>query len=169
LSPAVKAAVALVLARSSGKTEKALFIRRAAHPRDPWSGQIALPGGRREGTDVDAIDTAIRETQEETGLQLKRENAVGRLPDTTPRGKGLPKVVIRPVLFRIPKKKPVHSSPEVQSAFWIDLKKLRAARGRAEVIIQGEKKRVDAYLIDDKIIWGATFRILEKFFKKLPA
>jgi 8-oxo-dGTP pyrophosphatase MutT (NUDIX family) len=52
-----------------------LFIKRAASKRDRWSNHIALPGGRRDVQDKSDVDTAIRETWEEVGIDLK-SNAV---------------------------------------------------------------------------------------------
>ncbi|MBA3258253.1 MAG: NUDIX domain-containing protein, partial [Gemmatimonadales bacterium] len=61
------AAVALVLVPDP---DSVLLIRRAERTGDPWSGHMALPGGRRDSEDSDLIATAIRETAEEVGLQL---------------------------------------------------------------------------------------------------
>ncbi|KAI8055698.1 hypothetical protein BDF22DRAFT_599948, partial [Syncephalis plumigaleata] len=47
-----------------------LFIRRTSNPQDPWSGQIAFPGGKRESGETDR-ETAERETKEEVGLDLR--------------------------------------------------------------------------------------------------
>ncbi|RKP27830.1 NUDIX hydrolase domain-like protein, partial [Syncephalis pseudoplumigaleata] len=46
-----------------------LFIRRTANPQDPWSGQMAFPGGKRERGETDQ-EAAERETREEVGLDL---------------------------------------------------------------------------------------------------
>jgi 8-oxo-dGTP pyrophosphatase MutT (NUDIX family) len=52
-----------------------LFIRRAEHEADPWSGQMGFPGGRAEAGDTDLKQTAIRETLEEIGIDLARDGA----------------------------------------------------------------------------------------------
>ncbi len=76
------AAVALVLRQSGGGLE-ALFIKRAEHPDDPWSGHVGLPGGRAESRDQGLVHTAIRETEEEIGLSLATDrDLLGALDET---------------------------------------------------------------------------------------
>ncbi|MYF74441.1 MAG: CoA pyrophosphatase, partial [Gemmatimonadetes bacterium] len=60
-----------------------LFIERATHPTDPWSGHIAFPGGTAEPDDSDLKYTAERETREELGLDLSNAQYLGRLDDVT--------------------------------------------------------------------------------------
>lgn len=79
-----------------------LFVVRATRPGDPWSGQVAFPGGHVEPQDADLIDTAIRETFEEVGLPMQRHQCLGQLSDKNTRGMRLPKRLIRPFVFRVP-------------------------------------------------------------------
>ena len=67
---AARAAVALIL-REGARGLEILFIRRAEHPHDPWSGQMAFPGGRAEPGEEDLRATAVRETAEEIGVDLE--------------------------------------------------------------------------------------------------
>ena len=61
--------MALVLA-GSGDELSLCFIRRAEHPLDPWSGHMALPGGRWDPTDPHPRAAAERETLEEVGIAV---------------------------------------------------------------------------------------------------
>lgn len=60
-----------------------LFIKRAARPGDRWDGHVALPGGKRDVDDADDRAVAVRETWEEVGIDLTRDEAVyvGNLPE----------------------------------------------------------------------------------------
>jgi 8-oxo-dGTP pyrophosphatase MutT (NUDIX family) len=81
--PAREAAVALSLA-PHGDDAALLLVRRATHEMDPWSAHIALPGGRIEPGDESLLHTAIRETQEETGLDLTDATLLGTLSEIRP-------------------------------------------------------------------------------------
>src|ERR1700680_3050243 len=85
IDPAVpRAAVALVL-RQGARGLEILLIKRAEHMDDPWSGHVALPGGREEPADASLQETAVRETLEETGIDLARDGEVlGALDDLRP-------------------------------------------------------------------------------------
>ncbi|EOD03685.1 hypothetical protein EMIHUDRAFT_224375 [Emiliania huxleyi CCMP1516] len=89
-SPGRRAAIAAVFRTHQGR-EQVLFIRRAVNPRDPWSGNVALPGGRQDAADGgDDEATAIRETLEETGLDLRTPHweRLGRLVEDRIAGGG---------------------------------------------------------------------------------
>ncbi|MDP6186793.1 MAG: NUDIX domain-containing protein, partial [Pseudomonadales bacterium] len=58
-----------------------LFIQRANRDGDPWSGQMAFPGGHREAEDPSLLAAAMRETHEEIGVQLHSSHCIGRLND----------------------------------------------------------------------------------------
>jgi 8-oxo-dGTP pyrophosphatase MutT (NUDIX family) len=76
--PVVPAAVLVpVILREAGPT--LLLTVRTAHLRD-HAGQISFPGGRSERSDVSAIDTALRESEEEVGLRRESVEILGCLP-----------------------------------------------------------------------------------------
>lgn len=160
------AAVALVLLEGPRGLET-LFIRRAERVGDPWSGQIAFPGGRRGPTDRDLLATAIRETREETGVELSAAERLGALDDLYPRTATLPPVVVRPFVFALASRPALVPSHEAQHAFWLPLVRLSEAGVRREVTLtlRGALRTFPAYLIDDELIWGMTERILTPFLE----
>jgi 8-oxo-dGTP pyrophosphatase MutT (NUDIX family) len=164
------AAVALLLCESPAGLET-LFIRRAELVGDPWSGQVAFPGGRAEPDDADLLATAIRETREETGIDLASADQLGVLDDLYPRTATLPPVVVRPFVFGLATRPPLGSSPEVTRAFWVPLARLAAPAGRSElpITVRGVERRFPAYVIDGEVIWGMTERILTPFLALIGA
>lgn len=160
------AAVALILLEAAAGVE-ALFIRRAVRAGDPWSGQVALPGGRRDDTDPDLLATAIRETREETGVDLAAAEPLGALDDLHPRTATLPPVVVRPFVFALERRPPLVASEEVQRAFWLRLARLAApgVRRDVELTVRGTVRIFPAYLVDEELIWGMTERILTPFLE----
>ena len=123
-----RAAVALIFRAGEGGAPELLFIKRADYPADPWSGQVAFPGGREEAGDANLADTALRETREETGIDLGREGMmIGRLDDLRPRTVGLPAIVVRPFVALLDRSEPLALSREVALSFWLPLAALLRA------------------------------------------
>ena len=159
-----EAAVAILL-RPRDQIEL-LLIRRAERDGDPWSGHIALPGGRRSPTDIDLSATAFRETHEETGIHVASSGAVlGRLDDLVTPGR-LPPVVISPFVAAVPADTRVSPDPaEVVDAAWIPLSTFRDPAAASELRIQrgGETLTFPTIVHDDYVIWGLTHHIVMRF------
>lgn len=161
------AAVALCL---TPHPDRILVIQRAHNPDDPWSGQMGLPGGRREPLDADLVDTAIRETAEELGLELRREMLVGELDDVYPRTVTTSPFLVRPFLFGLPESFPVSLSEEVAHAEWLPIDRLLdpAAYQRVTLDVRGMTREVMGYVLDrDRVIWGMTERVLTPLIEVL--
>ena len=91
------AAVALLL-RSADKDFKILLVKRVEKPSDPWSGQMAFPGGKRDLKDQSLMQTAIRETLEETEIDLSHNcKFIGTLKNT--RSTVKPELLVAPFVF----------------------------------------------------------------------
>jgi 8-oxo-dGTP pyrophosphatase MutT (NUDIX family) len=153
------AAVALIVAPSP---DSLLLIQRAERPGDPWSGHMALPGGRRDPEDVDLLATALRETSEEVGISLSRESLVGALADVVPRTPTLPPIAVRPFLLAVPNRPVLILNPEVAAASWVGLEELLRpdAHQQVSVNIQGISREVSAFLLEAGLVWGMTERVL---------
>ena len=163
------AAVALVLVETDERLEL-LFIERAIRAGDPWSGQVAFPGGRRDPIDTDLTATAIRETREETGVDLDHAERLGVLDDLHPLTPLLPPVVVRPVVFTLPQRPPILPSVEAREGFWLPVTDLKARGVYREVTVTppgGTSFTVPAYLLGTRTIWGMTERILTPFLDLL--
>jgi 8-oxo-dGTP pyrophosphatase MutT (NUDIX family) len=161
---ALPAAVALILYEGTAGVE-ALFIKRAQQAGDPWSGQLALPGGRREPADADLFATAVREAREETGIDLAGVERLGTLDDLYPRTPTLPPVVVRPYVFAVLARPALLPDVEVERAFWVPLRHLGDPGVRREVTltVRGVERTFPAYQLGDDVLWGMTERIITPF------
>lgn len=139
-----------------------LLIRRAERSGDPWSGHMALPGGRREPEDQDLLATVIRETREEVGIDLLAEQLLGSLDDVVPRNPVLPPIAVRPFAFLLPARPALVLNPEVAATRWVTPDDLLQPGGyhTASLEVAGQKRQVQAYRFEDGIVWGMTERIL---------
>jgi 8-oxo-dGTP pyrophosphatase MutT (NUDIX family) len=160
-APFREAAVAVVLLTQTDGADL-LMLKRATHAGDPWSGQVALPGGRIEPGDVTLLDTAIRETREETALDLAGVPLLGALDEVRPRNPGLPPMIVRPYVFALETAPSLAPSVEVAELFWAPVASLfdPARARRTSVEARGLAMTVDAIDFDGRIIWGMTERIL---------
>ena len=141
-----------------------LFIKRAVFEGDPWSGQVALPGGRHEPADASLVDTAVRETHEEIGTDLGTvARLVGALDELHPRTALLPPIVVRPHVFVAEHPLILTLSNEVAGTFWVPLATLLdpATQRVSEVAPRGYRMRVPSYVVGEHVIWGMTQRILD--------
>lgn len=167
--PRSRAAVAMVLAPAD-EGARLLLIKRAEHPRDPWSGHMAFPGGRRDPGDADLVRTAIRETREEVGLDLDRHGSlVARLDDLTAvaGGRNLD-MVISPFLFVVEREHPTRiDSTEVAAALWVPLQVFRDERHHGSIRFERDGGRMEfpAFHYGEHRVWGLTYRMIRGFLE----
>jgi 8-oxo-dGTP pyrophosphatase MutT (NUDIX family) len=148
-----------------------LFIHRAEHENDPWSGHMGFPGGRKDPEDPDLLNTVVREVHEEIGVDLRRAaRLIGPIDELqgVARGRQLP-LVISPFVFAL--ERPVEPRPnhEVQSVLWVPLSFLAEPNNESiiEHFIDGQPMRLPAYIYRDRTIWGLTFRMIRTFLEVL--
>lgn len=160
-----EAAVALVL--RARESLELLLIRRAELPGDPWSGHVALPGGRRAPEDADLLATACRETEEEVGIRLAGVGRfLGALDELAPSSPRLPPILVAPFVLEVPPDTAAVPEPrEVQAAFWLPVDVLRDPSAASEILIEsnGLRRRFPSVVYGDYVIWGMTYRILQQF------
>ena len=169
------AAVALILRAPTGCDDPAvrrcdfLAIRRAESHRDPWSGQMALPGGRLDDSDPGLLGAAIRETREETGVDLNGARAVlGRIEALRPVAVRIPPITIWPFVFRVAAGRAARvASREVASVHWFPLEALEdpANRGSHPWTYSGVVRRFPCVRVEGQVIWGLTYRVLTRFLE----
>ena len=166
-APSVRrAAILLVIREREDGEPELLMIKRAEVERDPWSGHIACPGGRMEPQDADLSETAIRETLEETGVNVVRDGRmIGQLDDLSPTTMALPPIVIRPFVAIVRADVEIVPSDEVALAFWVPLALLLARHpwGTEIVHVRGAALTVSAFQHGVYTVWGLTERVLRQF------
>lgn len=132
---------------------------------------MALPGGRRHTADPDLLATAIRETAEEVGVLLNRDDLVGSLEDVVPRTPTLPPIAVRPFVFLLGSRPPLVLNQEVTSARWVPLSHLLhpGVHHPIRLDVGGQSRIVQAYELDDAIVWGMTERIITSLLLQLQS
>jgi 8-oxo-dGTP pyrophosphatase MutT (NUDIX family) len=144
-------------------THVVLTRRRADLRRH--AGEIAFPGGRQDPDDAHLRDTALREAEEEIGLQPSRVSVIGELAPVSTIATGY---LIHPFVAVIPPGQAWRLSPlEVDGILELTLDALRGGRTRTVLQRRGFTFETDAYVVDEHLIWGATARIVEQLLGRL--
>ncbi len=145
------------------------FIKRAAFPGDSFSGHVAFPGGKKKKSDTTPLDTALRETKEEVGIDIHDcGEVIGSLDTVKPFTESVRHFVVKPYVSILKKDVEFKKNYEVQEVFWVSIKHLINIENRTV----REKTRDEIIIYDyvfnynNYIIWGLTGRILNQFFER---
>jgi 8-oxo-dGTP pyrophosphatase MutT (NUDIX family) len=157
----VDAVVAILLDQDSANQLSTLLIHRVERIGDPWSGQIGLPGGRVERFDGSTREALEREVREEVGLELSEEGELLGLLSVGHPGRRT-EMRVQPWVYGLHRRPQVTTGPEVQHAFWVSLSKLPSLKGTSEVEIGGTRILVEAFLVEGRVVWGFTHRVLNE-------
>jgi 8-oxo-dGTP pyrophosphatase MutT (NUDIX family) len=165
------ASVAAIFRVTGDDALELLMIERASYEGDPWSGHVAFPGGRRESHDATLLDTALRETREETGIDILSDGRVlGALDRVNPVSPALPPLSIAPFVALLGRDVPLALSDEVAGAFWVPLAALQHADVSRQVEVtlsNGTTRIVRAFVHERYTIWGLTERIVRDLLSRL--
>jgi 8-oxo-dGTP pyrophosphatase MutT (NUDIX family) len=144
----------------------AVFTRRGADLRN-HGGQISFPGGRRDPADASLAATALREAQEEIGLDPTAVRLLGALQPTPTIATNF---AIYPFVGLIDPGQVWTVSPrEVDEVLELSLGELRQGYERRFLTRRGVSFRTDAYVSGEDVVWGATARILADLYERLDA
>lgn len=168
-SARTKAGVALVLREGESDLE-ALFIRRAEHDADPWSGDLAFPGGRIDPGDADGRAAAERETLEEVALDLSGARPLGRISDVLGHAES---ICVSAYVYGIEGDPPLRPNYEVREIFWSPLDH-SADVGRQAIREFRYLDRTMALptvrLLEDPrapVLWGITYKFMDDFMRAI--
>ena len=135
---------------------------------------MALPGGREDPGDASILDTAIRETYEEVGLQLDRcARLIGRLPPVPALVQGRAVgMTVAPLIFHLTGEATLCMNHEVAETLWVPLTGL--ANGAWDTFVdyplQGSRNvraRLPAWSVEGRVVWGLTHRMIQTLFELL--
>jgi 8-oxo-dGTP pyrophosphatase MutT (NUDIX family) len=161
-----------------GRTEAAVLVPIFGHPHRPGivfterradlrlhAGEISFPGGRRDDPGEALEATALREAQEEVGLDPGAVEIVGALP---PIGTFVSGYRVHSFVGLIAEETAFEPNPtEVAAVLAFSLEELRAGFGMRRLVRRGLPIRTPTYLVGDHLIWGATARILSELLKRI--
>jgi 8-oxo-dGTP pyrophosphatase MutT (NUDIX family) len=163
-----------------GRTDAAVLVPIFGWPQSPGlifterrsdlrrhAGEISFPGGRQDDPDEDLRQTALREAEEEIGLDPEQVELVGALP---PIGTFVTSFKVHPFVGLVPESLQLKPNPaEVEAVLKFDLGQLRDAYAMRRLVRRGVPIRTPTYEIDRHMIWGATARILHELLERVPA
>jgi 8-oxo-dGTP pyrophosphatase MutT (NUDIX family) len=166
-----KAAVAVVL-REGPRSAEVLLIERAVHEHDPWSGHMAFPGGRMDRGDASTRETAARETFEEVGIQLAGAEYLGHVDELVGNRRFASRLAVSAHAFHLDAHQPFALDPkEVQHALWFPLAGLHDTHRQVEhVVPELPDVRFPGVVVglpDRHVVWGLTFRFLDRMLAVL--
>jgi 8-oxo-dGTP diphosphatase len=154
-----EAAVAIV--HASEPEEAVLLMRRAERQGDSWSGHWSCPGGRREQGDLNLLQTALRELEEECGIRLRPADLETELPPRIARRPEPPYLLVAPFVFRIGRHLPtVLDTLEAVEAMWVPVSMLRDPERHAWHSIPGRPMRFPGIDLNGTPLWGFTYKLL---------
>jgi len=145
-------------------TRPGLIFTERRHDLRRHAGEISFPGGRAEPGES-LVECALREAEEEIGLDRAAVEVVGALPPTST---VVTSFKVLPVVAVVPERLAHTLSPhEVERVIELGLDELRGGYGMRRLIRRGVPFRTPTYDVGDAFIWGATARMLERFFAAL--
>jgi len=153
-----RASVAVIFEHADSPS--VLLIKRADRAGDPWSGQIAFPGGKSQEGDGTAEGTATREAREEMGIDLQKDADFLGYFGSFRTHSGTLEVI--PAIFLVRKEVEVYPNEEVSTYRWVKLEELVAERSRSTIKIEsgGQTREAPALLVDGFTVWGLTHRVI---------
>jgi 8-oxo-dGTP pyrophosphatase MutT (NUDIX family) len=160
-----RAVVAVVLRDDPQLGPCVLLMRRALRKGDPWSGHMSFPGGRLSADDRSGFHAAIREAREETGLELREDEYIGRLSDVVTRRHERPvPMLVTPYVFRLERNAVWTLNHEAVETLWVPLSFLaeRSNRDNLNWKIGPLNLRLPSYVYEGRTIWGLTLLMLKE-------
>jgi 8-oxo-dGTP pyrophosphatase MutT (NUDIX family) len=153
-----KAAVAVIF-KETDRGMELLLVKRAEVLGDPWSGDMAFPGGKRIPIDQDMLQTVVREVKEETNISLNTNVFLGSMDIVFSIVR--PEYDILPMVFLQTTEPQIKINEELTSFLWVSFDDLEDSRSRAIV----KNLDVPVFNVGREMVWGLTYRIIDKILE----
>jgi 8-oxo-dGTP pyrophosphatase MutT (NUDIX family) len=166
-----RAAVAIIVDDHPLLGASFLMIQRAERKGDPWSGQMAFPGGKTDTDDQHITHTALREIEEELGVPGKLLHRFGRLSDILARPYRINQkpMVVSPLLVEPLRTLRFHPNEEVADVLWVPIAHFTDPANRKTISWNkyGKQLELPCYYYQDKMIWGMSLMMIDEFLQDL--
>ena len=150
--------LASVLVVIYGKSPIVVMTEKPKHMKF-HAGEISFPGGKLDSTDSDLLQTALRETSEEIGLTISKEQVIGQLePVVTLNSKFL----ILPFISVVDEISPLSANCEVEKIFHIPLESFLKTAAKDPDPSHNIIQEMYTFEYQNQIVWGASARILKQ-------
>ena len=155
--------LASVLIIIFAESPKILMIKKPI-TMNHHGGEIAFPGGKISDEDNDLLDTALRETKEETGITVEREKIIGQLEPVTTLNSGF---TILPFVCILDKIENLIPNSEVDEFLEIPLITFLETLANDSDPEHNSIQEMYTFTFEDYLIWGASARMLKQITTKL--
>jgi len=145
-------------------TEPTVLMIEKSKKLNIHAGEIAFPGGKWIKNDNDLLDTALRETSEEIGLNVSRKNVIGQFENVVTLNSGFTISSFISILDDIPELK---INFEVKSVLHIPLIPLLQTLSNDQDPNHKSIQEMYKFTYKDKVVWGASARILKNLANRL--
>lgn len=159
-----RASVAIIIRTHEDHHKELLMIKRAERIGDPWSGDMAFPGGKKSHEDPNAYHTALRELEEEIGLPASHLEDAGRLSDQlTKTHSGIRPLVVSSFVFKLNKETSFALNHEVAETVWLPLSHFKAPANRQTMLwkVRGTQIKMPCYWYQNYRVWGLSLRMID--------
>jgi len=150
--------LASILVIIYGKSPVVLMTEKPKH-MNFHAGEISFPGGKLESTDSNLLETALRETREEIGLNIREDQVIGQLKPVVTLNSGFNILPFISIVDEIPS---LSANAEVEEIFHIPLKPFLKTMKNDPDPAHNLIQEMYTFEFQDKIVWGASARVLKQ-------